>query len=622
MNIQFNNIVIKNFLSFEDTSLDFNDFPGYISIIGENKNPNDNAKSNGSGKSALFDALCWALTGETVRGVKDVKNIFTDGDACVELDFYIDNNHYKIIRTKGKSSTLKLVKNDIDISGKGVRDTEEILKQTLGDVDKTLIGSVILLGQGMPDRFSNNTPSGRKEVLENLSKSNFMIEDLSNKISDRLTNLKDDYNTAQGLVYKYQYNVEAIKNQLDYIETDLNDAKLVDNLKETLANLESEFESSKQELETINNNIYEETNKLNQLREEYIEARSVVDEKIKNDTAGLRNQLEYEQNEINSINAKISVFKAEINKIKAIKDVCPTCGQKIQGVHKPDTTAQENEVIKLNNNLAAHKDKFLELQKQIAETESNIKSATNKLLELSVEKGKNQKLVVDKLVNDKNVIQEHYNSCSIQINSQKAKIELHEKNKYDLLAKKAEYENQLVIATQEAEENNKQLENIEKRLEIVKKFSTVISRDFRGILLEDIIDYLNKIIAKYSITVFGHSNLKLELNKNNLDIIYSDKYYEGLSGGEKQKVDVIIQFALRYMLCNMLNFSCNIIVLDEVFDNCDIEGCNKLIELISNELADIKSVFIVTHHNFELQLPTDYDIIITKGADGISRLSV
>ena len=622
MNIQFDNIKIKNFLSFKDATLSFNDFCGYISVIGENKNPNDNAKSNGSGKSALFDALCWALTGETVRGVKDVKNIFTDGDACVELEFYIDNNHYKIIRTKGKSSTLKLVKNDTDISGKGVRDTEEILKQTLGDVDKTLIGSVILLGQGMPDRFSNNTPSGRKEVLENLSKSNFMIEDLSNKISDRLTNLKDDYNTAQGLVYKYQYSVEAIKNQLDYIETDLNDAKLVDNLKETLANLESEFESSKQELEAINNNIDEETNKLNQLREEYIEARSAVDEKIKNDTAGLRNQLEYEQNEINSINAKISVFKTEINRIKAIKDVCPTCGQKIQGVHKQDTTAQEAEINKLNNNLAAHKDKFLELQKQIAETESNIKSATNRLLELSVEKGKNQKLVVDKLINDKNVIQEHYNSCSIQINSQKAKIELHEKNKDDLLVKKSEYENQLLTANKQAEENNKQLENIEKRLEIVKKFSTVISRDFRGILLEDIIDYLNKIIAKYSITVFGHSNLKLELNKNNLDIIYSDKYYEGLSGGEKQKVDVIIQFALRYMLCNMLNFSCNIIVLDEVFDNCDIEGCNKLIELISNELSDIKSVFIVTHHNLELQLPTDYDIIITKGADGISRISV
>ena len=72
----------------------------------------------------------------------------------------------------------------------------------------------------------------------------------------------------------------------------------------------------------------------------------------------------------------------------------------------------------------------------------------------------------------------------------------------------------------------------------------------------------------------------------------------------------------------MLNFSCNIIVLDEVFDNCDIEGCDKIIELISKELSDIQSVFIITHHAFELSLPTDYDIIITKDANGISHIGV
>ena len=93
-----------------------------------------------------------------------------------------------------------------------------------------------------------------------------------------------------------------------------------------------------------------------------------------------------------------------------------------------------------------------------------------------------------------------------------------------------------------------------------------------------------------------------------------------MSGGERQKVDVIIQFALRYMLCHLLNFQSNIIVLDEVFDNCDSAGCDKILQLITAELSDVETVFVITHHAFELTLPSDYDIIVAKGADGISRI--
>ena len=37
----------------------------------------------------------------------------------------------------------------------------------------------------MPLKFSSNTPSGRKEVLEKLSKSDFMIEDLKKRLVER-----------------------------------------------------------------------------------------------------------------------------------------------------------------------------------------------------------------------------------------------------------------------------------------------------------------------------------------------------------------------------------------------------------------------------------------------------
>ena len=75
-----------------------------------------------------------------------------------------------------------------------------------------------------------------------------------------------------------------------------------------------------------------------------------------------------------------------------------------------------------------------------------------------------------------------------------------------------------------------------------------------------------------------------------------DRAYENLSGGEKQKIDLIIQFSIRDMLSKQLGFTSNILVLDEVFDGLDSKGCTKVIDMIAS-VSDIKNIFIVTHRN-------------------------
>ena len=77
-----------------------------------------------------------------------------------------------------------------DCSGKGIRDSEKLLAQYLPDITASLLGSVIILGQGLPQKFTNNSPSGRKEVLEKLSKSDFMIEDLKSRVTSRRLELQ------------------------------------------------------------------------------------------------------------------------------------------------------------------------------------------------------------------------------------------------------------------------------------------------------------------------------------------------------------------------------------------------------------------------------------------------
>ena len=64
MTIVFKRVRLHNFMSFEDAELDLNEM-GNILVTGRNYCKLDNAYSNGSGKSSIFNGICFALTGET-----------------------------------------------------------------------------------------------------------------------------------------------------------------------------------------------------------------------------------------------------------------------------------------------------------------------------------------------------------------------------------------------------------------------------------------------------------------------------------------------------------------------------------------------------------------------------
>ena len=113
--------------------------------------------------------------------------------------------------------------------------------------------------------------------------------------------------------------------------------------------------------------------------------------------------------------------------------------------------------------------------------------------------------------------------------------------------------------------------------------------------------------------------MSVTLNNNSIDITFNGKDYSSLSGGERQKIDIVLQFAIRDMLCYYTNFSCSILVLDEIFDNLDNEGCQQVVDLIS-KLNDVKTIFLVTHHK-DLNIPVDKELFVEKDSKGISRIN-
>lgn len=620
MKIIFNTLHLHHFLSFDDATIDLRD-KGYCLIKGINNNPKDAARSNGSGKSAICNALSFALLGETISGLtSNLGNIYFDDGCYVELEFIVDDKKYNILRAKDDDTygtNLKIFVDDKDESGKGIRESQAILDQLLPDINRELLGSVILLGQGLPDRFTANTPSRRKEVLEHLSKSDFMIQDLRRRIEERsielnrLDRIEDDLsiktNSEKDI---YSKNLFDTKNILESISKENNLDEEINKNKGILETLKQKYSFNDQKLREIDDKIKE----LNNILLEHTELKSNRINKINEQFNSYDKELSKAKWDFER---QISTLTDDIQAMKNIKDVCPTCGQKLPNVVKPDTRQKEADLACAKNSLA---NTLEEIKQNNAEYSRVKKEIEDKFIEATA-KAKEE---ISKLNIDKNSYS--ISSLSFDITSLSNKITALEKDKEsreqkikDCLEKISFLENKL----KEIDDIIIGVETRKKRLSthsgIVSKMNTFIKRDFRGILLSNSINYINKKAKEYSSKIFNTDEIEFKLDGNNIDISFCNKEYENLSGGEKQRIDLITQFAIRDMISKNLGFSSNILFLDEITDNLDADSCDRVINFITNEFKDIESTFIISHHS-DLDIPVDSDLVIIKDELGVSRL--
>ena len=318
--------------------------------------------------------------------------------------------------------------------------------------------------------------------------------------------------------------------------------------------------------------------------------------------------------------ATIRTLTAEVNRIKAMKDVCPTCRQKLPNVHKPDTSAQEAQIKTLNESLKPLTDRITEIDAKNTEYKTGINQQfIDKETEL------NTKLRT--LKKDRDGIVDEINDDTQSLNTEKEKYNklVFEKSNWDKHVKAlkdsiTELNKTITQLTEITNLTNTTKLDLEAHLAVVKKMETLAKRDFRGYLLTNIINYIDKKAKDYSEVVFETRDLNVYLDGNALDISYAGKMFDNLSGGEKQRVDLILQFAIRDMLNVYLNSGANILVLDEITDFLDKTSCAAIMKLIEKELTTIESVFIVSHHASELELPIDSEIKVVKNTEGISQI--
>lgn len=621
MKLKFKKVKLVNFNSYSEAEVYLND-KGFCSVTGKNNYIKDGALSNGCGKSTIWTAICYALTGETINGLTtNLKNVLVDSNECfVELEFFADKDEYKLIRQHKPKSDLKIFKNGENISGKGIRESEKILYDCLPDLNKNLISSTIIIGQGMPNKFSSFSPSGRKELLEKLTKSDFMIEDIKNRINERLAVLNGQKRTIEDSSLIIKTKINSINSTITNLEQKISSA-VKPNFEKEIEELESKIKDYIKQSTEIETELNECENIMNTLSNQLVEINTQKSEKNAMLLDAYHKKVDPLNSEKTKIEYEISFLRNEIIKMKNITDTCPTCGQKLPNIAKPDTTVQENkleelnkslsnfiaEIEKANNNKQAYElqisnefaEKLTQLNSEITLTKTKVQNLKNSSTAISqlISKETREK---DKLVYDKSNWDNIYKNNLQELETNKA-----EKNKL----------------TDQLDMNEKSLLSVSERLAIVKKIDTLVKRDFRGFLLYNIVEYINKKAKEYSKTVFGNDELEIYLDGNALDITYCGKIIDSLSGGERQRVDIITQFAIRDMLQTYFNYSSNILVLDEITDNLDRIATSRLFNLISEKLKDVESVFIISHHAESLDISIDSEINIVKDESGISLIA-
>ena len=131
---------------------------------------------NGHGKSALLDAITWALWGKA-RG-KSQDDLIHHGltEMQVELEFLARDTRYRVVRRHTRSvrggrqgaTDLQLQVSQGNgfrpITGNTVRESQAHIESLIGMDYDTFINSAFLL-QGRADEFTNRAPGERKEVL-------------------------------------------------------------------------------------------------------------------------------------------------------------------------------------------------------------------------------------------------------------------------------------------------------------------------------------------------------------------------------------------------------------------------------------------------------------------------
>ena len=632
----------KNFLSIgkEPIEIDFTKYGNIINIVGQNHDRGEHA-SNGSGKSSVLEIIVYGLYGKLIKKMSHKEAINNKTKKGLEIEIHWDD--YKIIRTR-KPDSLTFMKGDKDLTLGGIPATQDEIAKKIGLSYQGFINTAFF-GQHNQYAFLSCDSQTKREIVENLlslDKYNDyakVTKDKRKAIETQISFLIKEYELLHKSIESDQRRVAQLEEQkrmwYKTRETELNQLSMRQVELQTSISFggKNDQEATKKEITTTDESLV----KFSEAKVKFETGHHEATEKLnkwKETKHQMALQIATLSNQANSLVEEKEALKAKNERFNKMEEgvKCPVCLGDVDKknfygvvVHNnsriDEITAGIKERLLAKETLEKESDKnadaMARVREAIATAQVKIQAINQKITSLEYKK----KDLLATLGKDDQMSQMMLENVAGQINQKKEEI-----------AKGDPYADMLKTVKQELDEHiahGKKAKDDIKLLEADLPYIDYLIKAFgdngiRKFVVDDMIPALNARV-NYWLQFLIDNKLTLTFNNQLDEVIQSDPpdgdpyVYNGLSGGEHNRIDLAISQAFSYLMMLSSGTCPSIVALDEVVSYQDRQGVECIYNMIV-ELARDRQVIVITHDTDLLQMLDSADKIVIVKKNGFSKL--
>ena len=539
--IIFEKVRYKNFLATGDVPIEL--------TLNENASTLVIGK-NGAGKSTMTEALCFALFGRALRNINKpaLVNSTNQKDTVVELWFTIDQTRYHIKRGI-KPIVFQIYVDDVLLpSPAALADYQTLLETTILKINYKSFMQIVVLGSASFVPFMRLTPASRRDIIEDLLDIE-IFSAMSGLTKDEIADVKTagDQLTMQRVLLEEQLRMaETFASQLDGERGD------------KLATLRDAMDVTQAQIDT-----------LREQQSEWAASREAYAEVPAQHRAASDKHSAYA-----TTHRAIATQEKKLKKERVFyttHDECPTCEQSIT-----DNFKQDRFLVLAEKEAAAQK-ALTQCQALVDKYEALV--ATHQLgLDADVKLHRQIALV----------------SGQVPIHTQRLQ-ELEEERQATLAPPAAPVDVD-ALHTQQQEILEQHTVVAARRSVLDTAMTLLKDSGIKARVIKHYLPIINKHI-NYYLTAMDfpiHFTLNEEFKESIQSRHRDDFCYESFSEGEKKRIDLALLLTWRSIARLKNSASCNVLVLDEVFDSSlDINGTEEFLKII-HELEHA-NVFVISH---------------------------
>jgi DNA repair exonuclease SbcCD ATPase subunit len=541
---------------------------------------------NGHGKSSVALILEEVLFNKNSKGIKkgDILNRYIkDKHYQIELVFDKDGCEYKLETKRGAQQQVKLYKGLEDISGHTATTTYKLVEQLIG-IDHKTFSQIVYQSHAGSLEFLTSADTARKKFLIELlnlgkyTQAGEVFKQAAAEVGKDFTQAQAKLDTIQQWITKYSKTSFEPKG---YTPVSVLDDSLVAEA--------SRLSTTIQDIEKTNKKITQ-NNTYKQLKDK-INLLPIPNKPTLDVDSALVKKTEYDKTIQDA-----TFFK---QKMESLHGNCPTCLQAIDTDKTQNLIAEQDQLIivsKLNSALRAEEIK----------TYNNELARWNQAQRNQQEWEKYHQLIDLELplnLLDEAILQKQLKDLQKQIESIKQDIAKAEKYNHEVTAHNNRLElvkSQIVEMETELSEWTTTAKQLTAKLNtintLVKTFSTTGLVAYK---IENLVKDLEQISNEYlgelsggrfqiSFQISGSDKLNVIITDNGTDIDIL-----ALSGGERARVNVATLLAIRKLMQSLSQSRINLLILDETIEALDVDGKEKLIEVLLKE--ESLNTILVSH---------------------------